>query len=1349
MEERNVLEYAEVIIDRQRDKINDLEKKLIELRSKSEELQKSAVKNDEENKNLRLELNRKNDNDVILSMQLNKENEFLQKISILEKQLLKRDTLLEELNNLLKKRKYEYEVLLQEKENLINTVSMLRSDICKNRKNEKLKEQELLNNEKENENLLNLYKNNNEELNITKRCLIQIESELHLYKKQNENQKNEIQKLYKIISCMNKEKILAPPIVLALQNDYVKHKKYGYADDYTKNGALIESLSPYNAHSSVNIFSADTTIMKGNKSTTLKRINESDPQGDIACDENLLKLNIIQSQEQKALFNKILDTLNKVQDNKTNFFFSSMVMHYFQKKKQNNLIYSDSVSIDNTASDEVYFSENPSSISSSNDSLEKVEHSKRENNKNKENEKDRDNKKKKNTQSDYSSKKYKNKSNKLKKKHNKVFSTRSNTNSSKSSIENDYSEGNDNKHSNSEDSFDSFNSSLSDSDQNDDDHSQTGINEMNNNTVKNKYTTKKKDIFNYENYKEKYIGITRKGLFIYNKKGDEEPIHVILSKNVTNVKMLDNNQIYCFEHTTIDNKRENHYFLIKDNDKFLRMFYALQYADFINNSYSNMKNKNKIKYGYNEWDNYKYDDRKKYNKEHDRTNIKNNYNNNKSEDDSDSKTSYSVVSDITVNIFTPNGVDKKGNHIPYVCNNVLLKANPNHNHLLLINFGENSKIINCKDYKMKHKNNKIILYFNNLKDQHIIIPKDKKSTKTLQSILTKMAWEKKTKDNAQNNDSSSTDSYLNINNAVSKPSAKISNESDGKEFKENIMDRETEKGILRETKKKGRSRSRSRSRSKSRSRSRSKEPNIEKERLTYHENANKNQSKNDNHLTNHSKSNEGNKNETESEKDADTIKSNSLSNISSSSKTNDIFAIKNNTLYICKDGKPFKKNQTSYNEETAFAFHNENLLVLHDDKSQELTFINKKDNQDKETYIFHYPIKDKYDHILSQLNKNKFNVVQKSAYYKKIKQAGEDNQDGANKKEGDNNVAGNDLSNVKKEAGLFKKQKEDQFIKNNQIVVIEKGSLLIYTDYGNENSVPILKYTSDACEVVANDQNREISIKDTSTNSNEKIVLDCLNKSEFYRWKSALCFGGFIKGESINSSLMNLKKHIFSINLFDDPNLKSLIKAESNFIYIYPDENLDKPLFSFNKDKIELVTFPDLRKIRVYLQRDTIYEQRYDILIPLARDFANIKNQIEKNNYYTLSQKKTHKIKKPFVLCKTNIIAIHKNKYKLTPEIVMKKKNTTVTFDKKKNTIIFNIKNEADNNLNETKTLTLSNEINFNKWIVTLKIASFISGYTLHENYMAPSITFGHTCPEATNLFRKRSIFESIFRKKS
>ncbi|CDU20560.1 conserved Plasmodium protein, unknown function [Plasmodium yoelii] len=1338
MEEKNVLEYAEVIIDRQRDKINDLEKKLIELRSKSEELQKSAVKNDEENKNLRLELNRKNDNDVILSMQLNKENEFLQKISILEKQLLKRDTLLEELNNLLKKRKHEYEVLLQEKENLINTISMLRSDVCKNRKNDKLKEQELLNNEKENENLLNLYKNNNEELNITKRCLIQIESELHLYKKQNENQKNEIQKLYKIISCMNKEKILAPPIVLALQNDYAKYKKYGYVDEYTKNGALIEAPSQYNAHGSVNILSTDNTIMKGNKSTTLKRINENDPQGNISCDENLLKLNIIQSQEQKALFNKILDTLNKAQDNQTNFFFSSMVLHYFQKQKKKNSIYSSSASIDNTVSNEINFSENSSTISSSDDSLEKERYSKREKNKNKENEKDRENKKKKNTQYDYSSKKYKNKSNNLKKKRNQVSSKYSNTNSTKSYIENDYAEGNDNsnndnKYNNSEDSIDSFNSSLSDSYQNDDDHSQTGINEMNSNNVKNKYNAKKNDIFNYENYKEKYIGITRKGLFIYNKKGDEEPIHIILSKNTKNVKMLDNNQIYCFEHTTLDNKREKHYFLIKDGDKYLRMFYALQYADFIKNSYNNVKNKNKTKYVYNEWDNHKYDGRKKFNKEHERTNIKKN--NNKYEDDSDSKTSYSAVSDITVNIFTPNGIDKKGNHIPYVCNNVLLKANPNNNHLLLINFGENSKIINCKDYKLKCKNNKIILYFNNLKDQHILIPKNKRSTKTLQNILTKMVWEKKKKkDDAQNSDNNSANSYLNINNDVSQSSVKMSNESDSKEISDNIMDREIDKDVLRETKKKGKLKS--------------KELSIEKEQLTHHENVNKNQSKNDNYQTNHSKSNDENKNETESEKDADTIKSNTLSNMSDSSKQNETFAIKNKTLYICKDGKPFKKNQTSYNEENAFAFHNDNLQILQDDKAQELTFINKKDNGDEETYVFHYPMKNKYDHILSQLNKNKFNIVQKSAY-DKIKQADEANQDEENKKVEDINTGGNPLSNVKIEAGLYKKQKEDQFIKNNQIVVIEKGLLLIYTNYGNENSVPILKYTPDACEVIANDQNREISIKDTTSISNEKIVLDCLNKTEFYRWKSALCFGGFIKGETVNTSLMNLKKHIFSINLFDDPNMKSLIKTERDFIYIYPDEKMEKPLFSFNKDKIELVIFPDLRKIRVYLQRDTIYEQRYDILVPLARDFANIKSQIEKYNYYTLSQKKTQKIKKPFVLCKTNIIAIHKNKYKLMPEIIMKKKNTTVTFDKKKLTIIFNIKNEADNKHNETKTITLSNEINFNKWIVTLKIASFISGYTLHENYMAPSITFGHTCPEATSLFRKRSIFESIFRKKS
>ncbi|SBS90409.1 conserved Plasmodium protein, unknown function [Plasmodium malariae] len=341
MEERNVLEYAEVIIDRQRDKINELEKKLLELRSSSEELQKNALKNDEENKTLRLELNRKNENDMLLSMQMNKGNEFLQKISVLEKQLLKRDTLLEELNNLLKKRKYEYEILLQEKENLINTINTLRIDICKSKKDENLKQQEFLHNEKENEKLLNLYKNNNEELNITKRCLIQIESELHMYKKQNEQQKIEIQKLYKIISCMNKERILTPPVILALQNDYGKKLKNKSINEHVQLKAIQDS-------------SPSIITNKENKLTTLKQMNnEKNTQEKLAYSEHLLKLNLMQSEEQKDLFNKIVEMLNRIKDtktidNKVDFFFSSNVLHYFRRNTAGKLTSPNNSSINNS-----------------------------------------------------------------------------------------------------------------------------------------------------------------------------------------------------------------------------------------------------------------------------------------------------------------------------------------------------------------------------------------------------------------------------------------------------------------------------------------------------------------------------------------------------------------------------------------------------------------------------------------------------------------------------------------------------------------------------------------------------------------------------------------------------------------------------------------------------------------------------------------------------------------------------------------------------------------------------------------------------------------------------------------
>ncbi|SBT80736.1 conserved Plasmodium protein, unknown function [Plasmodium malariae] len=727
MEERNVLEYAEVIIDRQRDKINELEKKLLELRSSSEELQKNALKNDEENKTLRLELNRKNENDMLLSMQMNKGNEFLQKISVLEKQLLKRDTLLEELNNLLKKRKYEYEILLQEKENLINTINTLRIDICKSKKDENLKQQEFLHNEKENEKLLNLYKNNNEELNITKRCLIQIESELHMYKKQNEQQKIEIQRLYKIISCMNKERILTPPVILALQNDYGKKLK--------------------------------------NKKSARESIRES------------------------------------------------------------------------------------------------------------------------------------------------------------------------------------------------------------------KVGSRGGSIGGSEGGKESDTGRTK-------------------------------------------------------ND-------------------------------------------------------------------------------------TP-----------------------------------------------------------------------------------------------------------------------------------------------------------------------------------------------------------------------------SLG--STSSKKGDTFLIKDNVLYISKDGTPFKKDQVDFNDYNTFKFMNKNLKILKDDDLNELTFVKSEENKDEETYIFQYPKREKYNHLVSKLNNNNFDVIEKDLY-DKIKKK--------DKKDEDETKMIDNKSETKDEEEVGKKEKADQFIKNNQVVVIEKGVLSIYKDYGNENSVPIMRFISDSSDVHANEQNGEISIKDSSKDSNEKIVLDCLNKTEFHRWKSALCFGGFIKGENISISYMNLKKHIFSINLFDNLNIKSLVHVEGKFIYIYPNNKINKPLFSFDKEKIELTLFPELRKIRIYLQRESRYEQRYDITIPLARDFTSIKEQIEKNNFHTLSSKKTQKIKKPFVLCKSNIIAIHKDKYKLKPELILEKKNCTVSFDKNKHIITFKIKNKFDTAREDTKTITLTNEINFNKWMVTLKLASFIPGYNFEGSITFPTIAFGHTCPEAASLLKKRSSLMNLFKK--
>ncbi|SBS88206.1 conserved Plasmodium protein, unknown function [Plasmodium ovale] len=1449
MEERNVLEYAEVIIDRQRDKINELEKKLVELRSSSEELQKNAMKNDEENKSLRLELNRKNDNDMILSMQINKENEFIQKISVLEKQLLKRDTLLEELNNLLKKRKYEYEILLQEKENLTNTVNMLRSDICKIRKNEKLKEQEYENNEKQNENFLNLYKNNNEELNITKRCLIQIESELHVYKKQNEKQKNEIQRLYKIISCMNKEKTLIPPVVLTLQNDYGNFNKYKKINAYTRTSSIQDpqpcastAICPTSTPTAV---TTDVSKARTNKLTTLKQIcNKKGTSEKVVYDENLLKLNLMQSQEQKNLFKKILETLNKIQEKKiinrkVDFFFCSTVLHYFQGSKQGKVAYTNNAVIHNSSSSATESSDNsdmfsnPSSISAL--EMQQYAEKEREAKKNKKTKAKAKTKTKRKTKTRTKTKEEKKKKkkgtpfshslekrNKKRKKGRKNYSRyekigltgpdekgresssrishriTSNSSTGNSSTGNsstgnsstgNSSTGNSSTGNSRTDSSRktcssgassqsmsgnrmrdvySSDSTMSRSSQSygEDSASDSDDAKKGNSThLKNRYNEEQTNLLNYENYKEKFIGITSKEIFIYNKKGDEEPVYIIRNKYVKGIRILHDNRIYFLEHISFNNKSEKHYFFIKDDDKSLRMFYALQYAGFIKQniiqSIERTKDKKDIRniLNSNYGDSGSSDDNGYKVRNRNQLNVRNERNMGKqSMENSHYKKINSTMSEIAVNIFTPNGVDLNGNIIPYVCNNVLLKCNPQNNDMLLLNFEENNSVINCKDYHMKCKNNKFTLYFNDFKDQHIIIPKTKNSTNLLHNVFNQMDWKTQHQDNEPYKKSAPLYEDFKSSKDSSHTSSKFSRGSDvddvrdkraqrgigkeiAKEFK-NVAEMETQKDLEREEEKVAKKESVQG------------EDKVKVERNKQYHFEERNNESESNGRGGSKEKGEGYKNirseggiestigsgtRKEKEKIEENLKNDALSGINASEKKEDTFFIKDNILYISKDGYPFKKDQVSFNDENAFKFVREFLKVLKDNESQELTFIKSEENKNDETYIFHYPKKEKYDDLVSKLDENNFNVIEKNVY---------DNLKKKEQIEDEEKKLENAPSEGKNETEVDKKEKEDKFMKNNQVVVIEKGILSIYKDYGNENSVPIMKFISDFCEVNANERNGEISIKDTSNETNEKIVLDCLNKTEFHRWRSALCFGGFIKGENISSSYMNLKKHIFSINLFDNCNIKSLVRVDDSFIYVFPNEKINKPLFSFDKEKIELIMLPELRKIRIYLQRDTLYEQRYDITIPLARDFSSIKDQIEKNNFHTLSKKKTRKIRKPFVLCKTNIIAIHKDKYKLKPELIIEKKNCSVSFDKNKFTITFQIKNKSDTTQEEKKTITLSNAINFNKWMVTLKLAAFIPGYhDFEDNISFPTIVFGHTCPEATSILTKTNPLLRFFKR--
>ncbi|VWU50371.1 conserved protein, unknown function [Hepatocystis sp. ex Piliocolobus tephrosceles] len=1418
MEEKNVLEYAEVIIDRQRDKINELEKKLIEVKNNSEVLQKRALKNDHENKALRLELNRKSENNMLMSMQINKENELIEKVSLLEKQLLKRDTLLEELNNLLKKRKYEYSMLLQEKEKLINTINTLRSDICKNRNEQKKNDEQILINEKQNDNFFHLYQNTNEELHVTKRCLIQIEGELNLYKKQNENQKNEIQKLHQIITTLNKEKILSPPVVLAIQNN--------------NEGALQKNnIKNYEQYIREHLLPHCTSFIKNeSKLTTLKALTtlENDLKNKLVYDKNFIKLNEKQLQEQKIFFNKILDTLDKMQTEKNkpiihnafDFFYTSFVLHFSKLKKnkknksKQQIIDRSTNSSSNIAIKYTQFSDDDDDDddnSSWTDLTERENHaSKRKSGKI--DKCDKRKKKEKNTQLKNCNNK---KNKKLNKKNNyKNRNTYPNNSSTSDNSYHNYSDLSNESISNGVDSTDElstkevtideittdetntdmFSSEECSTDEfstdkfsNDKvssdvvsteelstDNASDNITTHNQNTNKsnnasnharnkkykflknknydkksnnknsgkkkkiNKKRKRKMELLNYKHYNERFIGINRNDILIYNTESDEEPVYIIRNENVKGIKIVYNNKVYIIKHVLFDNKIEIHYFLMNSDDKALRMFYALQYAGFIQPSIKNI------------------DEYKKY-QEYIKTTQKNNRNMLQLDTNiNDSKNlNNSFIKDIKVNIFTPNGIDINKNAIPCVCNHVVLNMDILNNKLLLYHFDSKEKVaLNCEDYSIKYKNNRFFMYFNDSNDQHIIIPKHKDDTKCLYNLFKKMNWKSINDKNeflfneaTDNEQALKNSNKLNLLNNTS-PVKNYSHET-VKDVTENIIDSNFDEVNKLPASKGNHINSNAGDDKISNSKylgSGNKQNDNNKKKSSYLKDSTnsssdinssqmipENESEYKSEDESEDKSKLSNKNVDEYEKISDES--------DSSSKKEDTFLVKGNNIFISKTGKPFKGTHTNYDDKNYYKFTKDNLKVLQDDINQELTFIVNPLTYDEEIYVFYHSKKSNYNKMVSALKNGGFDIKTRQSDKKLFETEVEKKHSSINDKLNEYMLDINDPT------------KGDKAMQTNQVVVIEKGQLLIYKDYGNENAVPIMKFTSDFCDVKANETTSEITIKDLSLGTNEQIILDCLDKNEFNRWKNALYFGGFLKDTNIsdsnnnasfnNNNYINLVKHIFHISLVNNLDIKTIISIDEEKIYIYINDSSNQPLFSFNKDKLEYLLFHNLRKIRLYLQRDTLYEQRYDIIIPLSRDFIFLAEKLEKFQYYPINNKKTIKIKKPFVLCTRNIISIHKDKYTLKPDLVLKRKNCTITHDRKTLTINIDIKNPQNPSQHEVKTITFTNMNNFNKWVVTLKLSMFLEGCeNFINNPSYPVIIFGHVCPEATALIKKKLRFK-------
>ncbi|CDR96429.1 hypothetical protein, conserved [Babesia bigemina] len=297
-----------------------------------------------------------------------------------------------------------------------------------------------------------------------------------------------------------------------------------------------------------------------------------------------------------------------------------------------------------------------------------------------------------------------------------------------------------------------------------------------------------------------------------------------------------------------------------------------------------------------------------------------------------------------------------------------------------------------------------------------------------------------------------------------------------------------------------------------------------------------------------------------------------------------------------------------------------------------------------------------------------------------------------------------------------------------QVCIVTAGCLRLYKD---AQDAPIVTFDNQDTEVDVNEERREIKITNAKDES-VKMTIDCVSPAEFRRWKFALGLAGFIKGIIRARTGDALKKYIFPIKIFDDEiqSERRAFQVEPGRICLYVNPTIATPFLVFDKSKSALELFDHERRLRLYVNRNTKMEERFDFGLAMLTDYQLLKTALRENGYVT-EPVKGKVTRYHFVISKPGLISVHRTKFDADPQLVLERKLYTAEVTN------MCIKFVTKGDTGKTITILFKKEFNFKRWLMALKVAGYLplTPETVPVLYL-PTIIYGHICAEIPALLK-------------